>query len=224
MVTAAAYLGRAGLSALVLECREIIGGCCVTEEISPGCRTSTTSYIASMLRPEVIRDLRLAKHGLRMVPCDPALQVPFSDGTVLPWWAQPERAAAEFSKISAKDAQTFLRVDQQLKTLASYPAFFSHASAHSWHVPAGTFRLGIAIRANTLQDYFVKSANVASSLDRIHVDCEPPFAIFLEALNCAAAFRKTLALSHQERTRSLKAAYYLGEMLVLDAANEDKRT
>ena len=44
------------------------GGCCVTEEIAPGCRASTTSYIASMLRPEVIRDLRLGQHGLRMIP------------------------------------------------------------------------------------------------------------------------------------------------------------
>jgi phytoene dehydrogenase-like protein len=119
-LTAAAYLARAGLSTLVLERREIVGGCCVTEEIAPGCRVSTTSYIASMLRPEVIRDLRLGEHGLRMVPCDPSLQVPFFDGTVLPWWAQRERAAAEFSKISVKDAQTFVRVDQQLKTLASY--------------------------------------------------------------------------------------------------------
>ena len=119
-LTAASYLAREGLSTLVLERREIVGGCCVTEEIAPGCRVSTTSYIASMLRPEVIRDLRLGEHGLRMVPCDPSLQVPFLDGSVLPWWAQRERAVAEFSKISVKDAQTFIRVDQQLKTLASY--------------------------------------------------------------------------------------------------------
>ena len=58
-LTAAAYLARAGLRTLVLERREIVGGCCVTEEIAPGCRASTTSYIASMLRPEVIRDLDL---------------------------------------------------------------------------------------------------------------------------------------------------------------------
>ena len=63
-LTAAAYLARGGLSTLVLERREIIGGCCVTEEIAPGCRASTTSYIASMLRPTVIRDLNLSAHGL----------------------------------------------------------------------------------------------------------------------------------------------------------------
>ena len=60
-LTAGALLARAGLSALVLERREVIGGCCVTEEIAPGCLASTTSYIASMLRPEVIRDLDLAR-------------------------------------------------------------------------------------------------------------------------------------------------------------------
>jgi phytoene dehydrogenase-like protein len=119
-LTAAAYLARAGLSTLVLERRGIVGGCCVTEEVAPGCRVSTTSYIASMLRPEVIAELRLADHGLRMVPCDPAIQVPFPDGHVVPWWVDRERAKAEFSKISAKDAARFVEVDDQLKKLARY--------------------------------------------------------------------------------------------------------
>lgn len=119
-LTAAAYLARAGLTTLVLERRDIVGGCCVTEEIAPGCRVSTTSYIASMLRPEVISDLHLADYGLRMVPCDPAIQVPFPDGHVVPWWADRERAKAEFKKISAKDAETFIQVDDRLKKLARY--------------------------------------------------------------------------------------------------------
>ena len=119
-LTAAAYLARGGLSVLVLERREIVGGCCVTEEIAPGCRVSTTSYIASMLRPEVISDLRLADYGLHMVPCDPAIQVPFPDGHVVPWWADRERAKAEFKKISVKDTETFVQVDDRLKKLARY--------------------------------------------------------------------------------------------------------
>lgn len=119
-LTAAAYLARAGLSTLVLERRDIVGGCCVTEEIAPGCRVSTTSYIASMLRPEVISELRLADHGLRMIPCDPAIQVPFLDGQVVPWWADRDRAQREFSRISPKDAARFVQVDDQLKKLARY--------------------------------------------------------------------------------------------------------
>lgn len=66
-LNAAAYLARAGNSTLVLERRDIGGGCCVTEPIAPGCRASTTSYIASMLRPEVIRDLKLADHAARFL-------------------------------------------------------------------------------------------------------------------------------------------------------------
>lgn len=119
-LTAAAYLARAGLSTLVLERRDIVGGCCVTEEIAPGCRVSTTSYIASMLRPEVIAELRLADHGLKMIPCDPAIQVPFPDGHVVPWWADRERARQEFANISVKDANRFVQVDDQLKKLARY--------------------------------------------------------------------------------------------------------
>jgi phytoene dehydrogenase-like protein len=120
-LTAAAYLSRAGLSTLVIERRDIVGGCCVTEEIAPGCRASTTSYVASMLRPSVIRDLDLGAHGLRMVACDPGLLVPFPhDNEVLAWWGDRDRTLAGFRKVSARDAETFLRVDEQLKKLARY--------------------------------------------------------------------------------------------------------
>jgi phytoene dehydrogenase-like protein len=119
-LTAAAYIARAGYSTLVLERRDLVGGCCVTEEIAPGCRASTTSYIASMLRPEVIRDLHLADHGLRMVPCDPALQVPFPDGHLVSCWSNRDRAIEELRKISSKDAETFVRIDDRLKQLVRY--------------------------------------------------------------------------------------------------------
>jgi phytoene dehydrogenase-like protein len=150
-LTAAAYLARAGLSTLVLERREMVGGCCVTEEIAPGCRVSTTSYIASMLRPEVVRDLRLAEHGLRMIPCDPAIQVPFPDGHVVSWWVDRERAQEEFAKISAKDAETFVRVDDQLKKLVRYlqpffmepPPDLDTSSMNGW---ADLFRVGKRFR------------------------------------------------------------------------------
>ncbi len=119
-LTAAAYLATAGLSTIVLERRDIVGGCCVTEEIAPGCRASTTSYIASMLRPEVIRDLELVSFGLRMIPCDPNIQVPFADGRLIRWWSDMDRTAAELKKLSTKDAATFVRIDGQLKKLARY--------------------------------------------------------------------------------------------------------
>ncbi|MGA9797087.1 MAG: NAD(P)/FAD-dependent oxidoreductase [Rhizomicrobium sp.] len=119
-LTAAAYLGRAGLSVLVVERREIVGGCCVTEEVMPGCRVSFTSYIASMLMPTVIRDLDLGRHGLRMIESDPILTVPVGEGRILRWWADTERTANELRQFSAKDGDTFLKIDRQLKKLAAY--------------------------------------------------------------------------------------------------------
>ena len=119
-LTASFYLARAGLRTLVVERRDVVGGACVTEEIAPGCRASTTSYIASMLRPEVIRDLDLERHGLRMVPCEPGLQAAFEDGTVLPWWTDHARTVREWSRVSERDAATFDRIDTRLKQLARY--------------------------------------------------------------------------------------------------------
>src|SRR3989454_10644894 len=151
-LTAAAYLARAGMSTLVLERRHMVGGCCVTEEIAPGCRASTTSYIASMLRPEVISDLNLREHGLRMVPCDPALQVPFPDGEVVPWWTNRDRAVAEFRRFSVKDAKAFVRIDDQLKKLARYlqPFFLEpppEIDTHSLHGWSDLFRAGRRFRS-----------------------------------------------------------------------------
>jgi len=151
-LTAAAYLARAGMSTLVLERRHMVGGCCVTEEIAPGCRASTTSYIASMLRPEVISDLNLREHELRMVPCDPALQVPFPDGEVVPWWTNRDRAVAEFRRFSVKDAKAFVRIDDQLKKLARYlqPFFLEpppEIDTHSLHGWSDLFRAGRRFRS-----------------------------------------------------------------------------
>jgi phytoene dehydrogenase-like protein len=74
-LTAAGYLGKAGLKTLVLERRPIVGGSVVTEEIHPGFRVSTVSYVVSLLRTEVIRDLELRQHGFDMFPLDGYLSV-----------------------------------------------------------------------------------------------------------------------------------------------------
>ena len=69
-LVSAAYLARAGLRTLVLEKRHVLGGAAVTEEIFPGFRFSVFSYVVSLLRPEIIRDLQLPKHGLDILPLD----------------------------------------------------------------------------------------------------------------------------------------------------------
>ena len=69
-LTCAAYLEKAGRSVLVLERRHLVGGATVTEEIYPGFTFTVCSYVVSLLRPEVIRELELAKHGLHIMPLD----------------------------------------------------------------------------------------------------------------------------------------------------------
>ncbi|MEK7799315.1 MAG: NAD(P)/FAD-dependent oxidoreductase, partial [Acidobacteriota bacterium] len=116
----AGFLARAGLKVCVLERRHLVGGACVTEEIAPGFRASTAAYIASMMRPEVIRDLGLAKHGLRMTPCDPLLFVPSRSGRPLFLYQDPRRTAAGIETISPRDARAFLEFDAEIKRLAAY--------------------------------------------------------------------------------------------------------
>ncbi len=72
-LVSAAYLARAGLRTLVLERRHVLGGAAVTEEVFPGFRFSVASYVVSLLRPEIIRDLELPRHGLRILPLDGTL-------------------------------------------------------------------------------------------------------------------------------------------------------
>ena len=123
-LTAAAYLAKAGKKVLVLERRAIVGGCAVTEEVdperAPGCRVSTASYIASMLRPTIIRDLRLRDYGLKMTACDPGVQAAFSDGDVVGWWSDETRMRAELERVAPSDVEQFFSTEDELKRLAAY--------------------------------------------------------------------------------------------------------
>ena len=120
----AAYLAKAGKKVLVLERRAIVGGCAVTEEVdpelAPGCRVSTASYIASMLRPTIIRDLKLGNYGLQMVACDPGVQAAFDDGDVVAWWSDEKKMRAELERIAPNDIERFFETEHELKRLASY--------------------------------------------------------------------------------------------------------
>jgi phytoene dehydrogenase-like protein len=123
-LTTAAYLAKAGRKVLVLERNEIVGGCAVTEEVdaelAPGCRVSTASYIASMLRPTIIRDLKLSAYGLKMVACDPGVQAAFSDDDVVAWWSNESKMREELTRIAPKDIDTFFKTEVELKRLAAY--------------------------------------------------------------------------------------------------------
>ena len=99
----ACYLARGGLKVKVLERRPRVGGAAVTEEFHPGFRNSVAAYTVSLLQAKVIRDLRLAEHGLRIVERPLANFLPLADG-YLKVGGGLEATQREFAKFSARDA------------------------------------------------------------------------------------------------------------------------
>ena len=105
-LTAAAYLARAGRKVLVLERRHVVGGAAVTEEIYPGFKYSVCSYVVSLLRPEIIRELELARHGLEILPLDGTF-TPMPSGDYL--WRTNDHAHTfrEIARHSRLDAEAY---------------------------------------------------------------------------------------------------------------------
>jgi hypothetical protein len=89
---------------LVLERRPLVGGAAVTEEIFPGFKFSVFSYVVSLLRPEIIRDLELPRHGLQILPLESTV-VPLDNGDYLGSWADPDLTRRELARHSASDAE-----------------------------------------------------------------------------------------------------------------------
>src|SRR5213083_1185186 len=105
-LTAAAYLARAGRKVLVLERRHVVGGAAVTEEVFPGFRFSVCSYVVSLLRPEIIRELDLPRHGLEILPLDGTF-TPMPNGDYL--WRVNDHAKTrrEIARHSRLDAEAY---------------------------------------------------------------------------------------------------------------------
>ena len=116
----AAYLARAGRKVLVLERRELVGGCSVTEEIWPGFRVSTAAYLASLLQERIVRELELNRFGYIIDAKDPAFFSAFPDGRHFFMWQDERKTLDEIAKFSKRDAETFPRYEQHLEKLAVF--------------------------------------------------------------------------------------------------------
>jgi len=169
----AGFLARAGLRVCVLERRDIVGGACVTEVIAPGFRASTAAYIASMMRPEVIRELGLSKFGLKMTPCDPLLFVPSRTGRPLFMYQDARRTAAGIETISRRDARAYIEFDAEIKRLAAHlePFFLEPPPALNGGLASlrDLARLGLRMRKLSDEDagrlMLFLTASVADLLD-----------------------------------------------------------
>jgi phytoene dehydrogenase-like protein len=105
-LTCAAYLARAGRKVLVLERRHVLGGAAVTEEVFPGFKFSVASYVVSLLRPEIIRDLDLPRHGMELLPLDGTL-TPMPSGDYL-WRVNDHyKSRREIARHSRLDAEAY---------------------------------------------------------------------------------------------------------------------
>jgi phytoene dehydrogenase-like protein len=118
-LTCAAYLARAGRKVLVLERRHLVGGAAVSEEIVPGFTFTVCSYVVSLLRPQIIRDLKLSKHGLEMVPLESTF-TPYEDGRSMARWADPHRNWEEIRQFSERDAEVYPQFSLAMGKLARF--------------------------------------------------------------------------------------------------------
>jgi phytoene dehydrogenase-like protein len=114
----AAYLARAGRKVLVLERREMVGGCSVTEELWPGFRVSSAAYLSSLLQERIVRELELERFGYLVDAKDPAFFSAFPDGRHLFMWQDERKTLDEIAKFSKRDAETFPAFERHLEKLA----------------------------------------------------------------------------------------------------------
>src|SRR5258707_1391067 len=116
----AAYLARAGRGVLVVERRELVGGCAVTEEVWPGYRVSTAGYLASLLQDRIVRDLELERFGYAVDAKDPAFFSPFPDGRYLFMWQDRRKTLEEIAKFSRRDAEVYPAYEDHLERLSVF--------------------------------------------------------------------------------------------------------
>jgi phytoene dehydrogenase-like protein len=114
----ACYLAAAGLRVCVLERRAVVGGAAVTEEFLPGFRNSAAAYTVSLLNPKVIRDLRLAEHGLRIVERPYSNFLPLPDGRFLRVGGGVEATRGEIARFSERDAERLPEYYARLEAVA----------------------------------------------------------------------------------------------------------
>jgi phytoene dehydrogenase-like protein len=121
----AGYLGRAGLRTLLLERRERVGGASETSELVAGVRVPTLAHTVGRLRPSVVRELGLRRHGLSLVAPDVRMFAPQPDGRAVTLWRHVPRTAAGLASWSQRDAERYVRFDALVRSLARFLGVFA---------------------------------------------------------------------------------------------------
>ena len=116
----AAYLGKAGLRTIVLERSSSLGGTAVTTELAPGIRVPTLAHTVGRLRPSVVRELDLKRHGLSLVGPEVRAFAPALDGGAIVLWSDAERTAEALRSRSTADAERYVAFDRLVRSLAGF--------------------------------------------------------------------------------------------------------
>ncbi|KAG6580366.1 Pyridine nucleotide-disulfide oxidoreductase domain-containing protein 2 [Phytophthora cinnamomi] len=119
-LVAAAYLAKAGKSVCVLEKRHVVGGAAVTEEIFPGFKFSRASYVFSLFRPQIIKDLDLHRHGLEVFVRDPSSFTPTRDGRSLILGSDMQMSQASIAQFSTADAEAYPVYNKMLEDMVDF--------------------------------------------------------------------------------------------------------
>ncbi len=120
-LTAAAYMARSGLRVLVLEARPIVGGAAVTEELG-GVRVPTLAHTVGRLKPAVVRELELAKHGLSLIAPEVRLFAPQPDGRAVTMYSDLARSVEAMRVFSENDAASLVEYDRRVRSLSRFLA------------------------------------------------------------------------------------------------------
>ena len=112
------YLARAGFKPLVLERNSQVGGAAVTDEFHPGFRCSTLAHAAGPIRPDVLADMQLEKHGLKTITPDICVTALSPDGRAISLYQDVGKSAQEISAFSQKDAAKYPEFAQSLGKIA----------------------------------------------------------------------------------------------------------
>ncbi|MBI4052071.1 MAG: NAD(P)/FAD-dependent oxidoreductase [Elusimicrobia bacterium] len=149
-------LSEAEHQVTVLETREVVGGACVTEELFPGFKVSSTSYVSTLLLPQIVKRFELHRHGYRVIKQDPAFFVPYPDGRFLLLHGD-DRDTDQIAKFSKKDAQNYPRFKSTLERIGNFlkpfllkppPQPQSNSLRDLWSL----FQMGLGIRRLSPED------------------------------------------------------------------------
>ena len=211
---AASYLARAGKKVVVLERRDVVGGASITEEIFPGYRFTEFSYVVSLLRPEIIRDLELPKHGLKILPL-PSTVTPMDNGDYLAGWDDHDLTRREIYRHSPLDAEAY---DEYSRVMARAAKAIKpiiglvppDPSSLSWRDMRGLLKLGRYGASLTEREiYRISKLVTQSSADLLDewFEFDP-----LKGTKCASGIIGTFLGPRSPGTAYVLLHHYMGEI------------